>query len=104
NGSGDPEEYAGAIHPYASDVAFTVRGEFGDIYYYDIQSGMHYYMGKLNQFIYDMTFNPTNDKLYGISTNQLFEIDPIAATATLIGNLNTSGEALAIAIDGQGNA
>ncbi len=48
-----------------------------------------------------LEFDPTNGHLYGVSTDSLYEIDPINITTNLIGGMGLNVTSLAI--DGDGN-
>src|SRR5690606_10700586 len=99
-------EGAGAIDPNDNDTAYVIDN-VGAMWSVDVQTGAYTALGNVG--VPDMTgleFNPVDGNLYGITTTSFYSIDIGAVSATLIGSLNLPVGALAIAlaIDGDGNA
>ncbi len=99
-------EGAGAIDPNDNDSAYVIDN-VGAMWSVDVQTGVYTSLGNVG--VPDMTglaFNPVDGELYGLTTTAFYSIDIGAVSATQIGSLNLPGGTLAIAlaIDGDGNA
>ncbi len=94
-------ENAGAIDP-ANPTTGYVLDNTGAFYSFDVASGFYTSLGTISGEWLGMEYDQTTGILYAITLTNLYTIDPIAATATLVGPLGLPAGALpiALAIDG----
>lgn len=104
-------EGAGAIDPNNNTTGYTADN-VGNIYSLDVLTGTYALLGNtgLATGFTGLAYNPDDGVLYGVNSNNLYLVDPVAASATLVGSLglpgdggaNPTGIAIALAIDGSG--
>ncbi|MBK5214111.1 MAG: choice-of-anchor J domain-containing protein, partial [Flavobacteriaceae bacterium] len=96
-------ENAGAIDP-ANPTTGYVLDNLGAFYSFDVASGFYTSLGTISGEWLGMEYDQTSGILYAISLTNLYTIDPIGVSATLVGPLGLTGGALpiALAIDGAG--
>ncbi|MDC8000339.1 T9SS type A sorting domain-containing protein [Aequorivita todarodis] len=96
-------ENAGAIDP-ANPTTGYVLDNTGAFYSFDVASGFYTSLGTISGEWLGMEYDQASGILYAISLTDLYTIDPIGVSATLVGPLGLAGGALpiALAIDGAG--
>jgi predicted aconitase with swiveling domain len=96
-------ENAGAIDP-ANPTTGYVLDNTGAFYSFDVASGFYTSLGTISGEWLGMEYDQTSGILYAISLTDLYVIDPVGLTATLVGPLGLPGGALpiALAIDNTG--
>lgn len=105
-GSGTVDfEAAGAVNYTNLNQAF-VMDNAGVLYELEIDSGTYTVLAtNLPIDATGMAFNPVDNILYMTTITDLYTIDITSLSATLLGPLNNTGAlAIALAIDGEGNA
>ncbi|MDN3725448.1 T9SS type A sorting domain-containing protein [Aequorivita sp. SDUM287046] len=96
-------ENAGAIDP-ANPTTGYVLDNTGAFFSFDVASGFYTALGTINGEWLGMEYDQSTGILYAITLTELYTIDPIGVSATLVGPLGLAGGALpiALAIDGAG--
>ena len=91
-------ENAGAIDPNNLSIGY-VLSDAGDFYEIDVETGTYTLLGNMLSDWQGMEFDEATGILYAITTTDLYSIDPVAVTATLVGSLGfTEGEQHPIAL------
>ena len=99
-------ENAGAIDPANPRTGYAIDNG-GQFYSFDVESGFYTLLGSIPGDWVGMEFDRTTGILYAITTTDLYTIDPVAVTSTLVGSLGFDGVTeipIALAIDGAGVA
>ncbi|MDP2685585.1 MAG: CUB domain-containing protein, partial [Aequorivita sp.] len=96
-------ENAGAIDP-ANPTTGYVLDNGGQFYSFDVASGFYVLLGNIPGDWVGMEFDQSTGILYAIAGADLYTIDPVAVTATLVGatGINPADLPIALAIDGAG--
>lgn len=96
-------ENAGAIDP-ANPTTGYVLDNGGQFYSFDVTTGLYTSLGTISGDWVGMEYDRASGILYGIAGTDLYTIDPVGLSATLVGSLGLDIGALpvAIAIDGAG--
>ncbi len=96
-------ENAGAIDP-ANPTTGYVLDNGGQFYSFDVVSGFYTLLGNIPGDWVGMEFDRTTGTLYAIQGADLYTIDPVAISSTLVGatGINPSDLPIALAIDGAG--
>ncbi len=96
-------ENAGAIDPANPTTGYALDNA-GEFYSFDVESGFYTSLGNIPGDWVGMEFDRTSGILYAISGADLYTIDPVAISATLVGatGINPADLPIALAIDGAG--
>ncbi len=96
-------ENAGAIDP-ANPTTGYVLDNGGNFYSFDVASGFYTSLGSIPGDWVGMEFDQSTGILYAIAGADLYTIDPVAVTATLVGatGINPGDLPIALAIDASG--
>lgn len=96
-------EDAGAIDPENPTTGYVID-DWGEFYSFDVESGFYTHLGTIEGWWLDMEYDRTTGILYALSDGNLYTIDPVAVTATLVGQLGIPAEYFpaTLAIDGNG--
>ncbi|PKA81889.1 PA domain-containing protein [Ulvibacter sp. MAR_2010_11] len=98
-------EGSGAIDP-ANPTTATVVNNVGGIFSLDITTGTYTSLGNvgLPGGLNGLEYNPVDGVLYGVDGTTLYTVDPSVPSATAVGPLGSAGLAIALAINGAGEA
>ncbi|WP_157809507.1 PA domain-containing protein [Ulvibacter sp. MAR_2010_11] len=98
-------EGSGAIDPNNPNTAIVVNN-VGGIFSVDITTGVYTSLGNvgLPGGLNGLEFNPVDGVLYGVDGTTLYTVDPGVPSATAVGPLGSAGLAIALAINGAGEA
>ena len=95
-------EAAGAVNPLDPSIAYSTDWS-GNLFSIDVPTGTYTLKGNLGIMdINGLEYDLTSNILYAISANNLYIIDPVGITATLIGTLSMPQLNVSFAIDGAG--
>src|SRR5690606_13026384 len=96
-------ENAGAIDPANPTTGYALDNG-GQFYSFDVTTGFYTLLGNIPGDWVGMEFDQTSGILYAIQGADLYTIDPVAVTATLVGatGINPADLPIALAIDGNG--
>ena len=98
-------EGAGAIDPNDPETIYVIDN-VGEAYSVEVATGTYTSLGNVG--LTDVTgleFNPADGMLYAVTATEFHSVDISGLSTTLIGSLGTTGAvAIALAIDGDGNA
>ena len=101
---GNDFEGAGALDPNNPDTIYVIDST-GLLYSVSVPSGIYTTLGDLGiSNINGLEFNPMDGILYAVSDTNLYSIDITEVSAAFIGSLGNTALAIALAIDGEGNA
>jgi hypothetical protein len=98
-------EGAGAISNDNPDVGYAIN-IVGSVYRIDVPTATYTMIGSTGvPNINGAEFNPVDGTLYAVSSTHLYTVNTTTGAATMVGPMNNSGAlAIALAIDGAGNA
>ncbi|SRX55619.1 T9SS type A sorting domain-containing protein [Aequorivita sp. CIP111184] len=96
-------ENAGAIDPANPTTGYALDNG-GNFYSFDVTTGFYTSLGSIPGDWVGMEFDRSSGILYAIAGADLYTIDPVAVTATLVGatGINPADLPIALAIDGAG--
>ncbi|MEH6766040.1 MAG: hypothetical protein V7655_16190, partial [Aequorivita antarctica] len=96
-------ENAGAIDPANPTTGYALDNG-GQFYSFDVASGFYTLLGNIPGDWVGMEFDQASDVLYAIAGADLYTIDPVAVSATLVGatGISPGDLPIALAIDGAG--
>ena len=96
-------ENAGAIDPANPTTGYALDNA-GEFYSFDVTTGIYTSLGNIPGDWVGMEYDRASGTLYAIAGTDLYTIDPVGLSATLVGSLGLATGALpiALAIDGTG--
>jgi hypothetical protein len=94
---------AGVINPNNPTEAYVLDNT-GDFFSIDVATGVYTLVGNIPGDWFGAEYNPVNGIMYAIDDENLYSIDTVTITATIIGSTGLGGFPIALAIDGGGNA